>query len=88
MGIQIRGLSEAGRTVAAEAAHAGGQFALRDGDSEETVFSTGVSTGKYAAELMLATLIEMGIITNDGFNTEHFQRTLSAIVDSALNVWE
>lgn len=84
MTIEIIGFNNQDSLAADEAAYAGAEIADREGIKDGQAFTIGSRTAKYAIELTLTALRQMGVIPEEGIDVTVFQETVNAIANETL----
>jgi len=85
MSVEIWCFNEADGLPVSEIALAAGELCVAQGMSKEQAFTTGVSVGQYAAELVFTVLRDMGVIPVEGIDIKEFIRSTKAITEIAIS---
>ena len=80
MSIEINGFDNRDRKITGEVAHLAGKLCLAQGLRPDESYVIGIRGAQYSSELIFTTLRNMGIIPEEGINTEAFVATANEIM--------
>lgn len=83
MSIEVEGFDTRDRGPVDEATYLAARFCVAQGIHPDLAYTVGDSGASYAAELVFAAFRRMGVIPEDGFDTELFKRTVRALAQQS-----
>lgn len=83
MSIEVAGFDGRDRRAASESSYLAGRLCVAQGIDPDQAYTVGDRGATYAAELTFATLRRMGVIPEDGIDSDLFTRTARALMQQS-----